>query len=291
MRKGLLAGSASLGGARLLLVAAALVATAAWLAVGSAAAGRTRASRQVVFYADVANTVPGSSFSKNVPTVRPNTVLLIQDGSSILEKLHWSSWGGSVARATGILSASNCMSNCAAGRRTHDPAQFVVSHRRHLFGRTVYSCYQLTDPKAPQTYNDCLKHLQGNQYYYAPVAGSALHLSGFLSPDRKIWCYLGSGATVCYSGGPPSAAISNEYSATLHANGQLATCAWHAGQSQFAVCYQNWNAVPAVRSGQVDMLFQFRCQAASAAITCKVDTGTGKGKGFTISGTGVTPIP
>jgi hypothetical protein len=121
--------------------------------------------------------------------------------------------------------------------------------------------------------------------------GAALHLANFVSPDRKTWCALGPGAMVCYSGGPPSAAISKEYSATLHANGQLATCAWKAGQNPYTVCYQNWDAEPVLRSGQVDVLSQFRCQAASAAITCTVDTGTGKGKGFTISDTGVTPIP
>jgi Domain of unknown function (DUF4232) len=169
----LLAGAASRSGVRLLLVAAALVASVTWLSAGSADAGRGRAFEQVVFYADVANTVPGTSFLKNVPRVRPITVLLIEDGSSVLEKLQWSSWGGSVARATGILSASSCVPNCAQGKRTNDPVQFVVSQRRHLFGRTVYSCYQLTDPKAPQIYNDCLKHAQGNQYYYSPVAAGA----------------------------------------------------------------------------------------------------------------------
>lgn len=155
---------------RLLLMAAALVATAAWLSAGSADAGGARASGQVVFYADVANTVPGTSFLKNSPRVRPSAVLLIEDGSAILETLHWSSWGGTVARAKGILSASNCVPDCAGGKRTHDPAQFVLSQRRHLFGRTVYACYELTDPKAPQIYRDCLKHSSGNQYYYAPVA-------------------------------------------------------------------------------------------------------------------------
>jgi hypothetical protein len=46
-----------------------------------------------------------------------------------------------------------------------------------------------------------------------------------------------------------------------------------------------------LRSGHVDVVYQYRCQATSTAITCKVDTGSGKGKGFTISDTGVTPIP
>jgi hypothetical protein len=157
---------------RLCLMATALLATSALLSAGSADASRARASRQVVFYTDLANLVPGVAPLKNVPQVRPVKVLLIEDGSSILEKLRWSSWGGTVARATGILSASNCVPDCAQGKRTNDKVQFVLSQRRHLFGRTVYSCYKLTDPKAPRTYHDCLKHSHGNQYYYLPVTGS-----------------------------------------------------------------------------------------------------------------------
>ena len=46
-----------------------------------------------------------------------------------------------------------------------------------------------------------------------------------------------------------------------------------------------------LKSGKVDLIYQYRCQATRTAITCTVDTGKGKGKGFTISDTGVTPIP
>ena len=159
---------------RLIPIAMALTAAVAWLSVGPADAGRARASDQVVFYADVANTVPGSSYLKNVPQVRPNSVLMFEDGSWVIEKLHWSSWGNPTARATGISSASNCKPSCARGKRTNDPVHFVVSQPRHLLGRTVYACYQLIDPKAPQTdQNDCLKRAnRGSQYYYSPVAGS-----------------------------------------------------------------------------------------------------------------------
>jgi hypothetical protein len=233
---------------------------------------------------------------KNVPSVRPSLVLMFQDGHWALEDLHWSSWGGPVARATGISSLSNCIPSCAGGKRTHDPIRFVVSQPRHLFGRTVYSCFQLTDPKAPATdEHDCLKHAYGHQYGYAPVPGSALHLAAFLSPDRKTWCVLsnrpGIRDALCFyaanrfTGG-------QEYSASLHPNGQLGTCAWQPTQSGLEACVQNWNAsAPVLESGRVDVIYQYRCQATGTAITCTVDTGTGKGKGFTIDDTGVTPIP
>lgn len=221
---------------------------------------------------------------------------MFQDGSWVLKKLHWSSWGGPVARATGISSSSNCIPNCAKGKRTNHRIRFVVSHRRHLFGRTVYACYQLTDPKAPETDRHyCLKHAYGHQYAYAPVAGSPRHLSEFLSPDRKIWCVLNNGpglreADCVYAA--HRSVPSQEYGAVLHPNGKLVTCAWHPGQNPLDVCVQAWNpSATVLRSGHVDVIYQYRCQATRTAITCTVDTGRGKGKGFRISGTGVTPIP
>jgi len=285
-------------GVRLLLIAAALVVTAAVLSAGSADAGGARASGPVVFYSDVAALVPGTPPFTSGPSVRPSSVLMSQDGAWIIEKLHWSSWGGPVARATGISSASNGIPSIAQGKRTNDPVRFVVSQPRHLFGRTVYACYQLTDPKAPQTdQHDCLKRTGGNQYYYSSVAGSPVQLSDFLSPDRKIWCTLEDSpglreADCSYVANRSAAAGSQEYGASLHPNGQLTTCAWRPGQSPNAVCLQNWDpSATVLRSGQTDVIYQYRCQGADTAITCTVDTGTGNGKGFTISDTGVTRIP
>jgi hypothetical protein len=122
-----------------------------------------------------------------------------------------------------------------------------------------------------------------------------VHLSDFLSPDRKIWCLLNDSPGVreaaCFydanrfTGG-------QEYSAYLRPNGQLDTCAWQPTQSGLEACVQNWDpSAPVLKSGQVDVIYQYRCQATPTAITCMVDTGKGKGKGFTITDTGATPIP
>jgi len=130
----------------------------------------------------------------------------------------------------------------------------------------------------------------------AAAGGSApAQLANFLSPDRKIWCLLNNSPGFrdagCVYDSTPSAA-GQEYSAYLRPNGQLDTCAWQPSQPPLQACDQNWNAnAPVLKSGKVDVIYQYRCQAASTAITCTVDTGAAKGKGFTISGTGVTPIP
>jgi hypothetical protein len=117
--------------------------------------------------------------------------------------------------------------------------------------------------------------------------GVPRHLSAFLSPDREIWCVLPS----CFYGRPAGAG--DKYSASLDANGRLTTCAWHPSEGLSApTCVHAWDdTAPVLRSGQVDVFSRFRCQAASAAITCTVASGTGNGKGFTISRAGVTPIP
>jgi hypothetical protein len=120
-----------------------------------------------------------------------------------------------------------------------------------------------------------------------PARSAPRHLSAFLSPDREIWCVLPS----CFYGRPAGAG--DKYSASLDANGRLTTCAWHPSDGLSApTCVHAWDdTAPVLRSGQVDVFSHFRCQAARAAITCTVTSGTGKGKGFTIRRTGVTPIP
>src|SRR5579862_111155 len=121
------------------------------------------------------------------------------------------------------------------------------------------------------------------------------HLANFLSPDRKIWCLLQDAAAdraaSCFFAADRSAG-GQEYSAMLQPNGQLTTCAWQPSQPGLQACDQNWDAsAPVLGSGKFDAIYQYRCQAASTAIKCTVDTGAAKGKGFTISDTGVTPIP
>jgi hypothetical protein len=164
-----------------------------------------------------------------------------------------------------------------------------------MFGHAVYTCFQLTVPNAPPAdLHDCLKHGSGNQYTYEPVPGSPLHLTEFLSPDRKIWCVLdntrGDKNASCAFATPPIGS-EQEYSARLQPNGKLTTCNWQPPQSGLDACVQNWdNSAPVLKTGQVDVEYAYRCKAAAAAVTCKVDVGAGRGKGFTITASGVTPI-
>jgi hypothetical protein len=265
------------------------LAAAVCVCAGSAGASRVRASGRVVFYTNLADSVPGLAYNRNTPRVRPKRVLMFADGSWVIEKLRWSSCGGAVARATGISSASTGVPNVATAPRIKDPAELVVSHPERLFGREVYGCYQLTVPSYPASdQHECLKRSYGKQYDYSPVAGSPFHLSDFLSPDSQIWCSLQSTQAWC---GERVEDDGPQHSATLRPDGQLVTCDWKAGQGS-GFCLQNFDSsADVLKAGQVDLMYQYRCQAAATAITCTVDTGAGKGKGFTIASTGVTPIP
>jgi hypothetical protein len=277
------------------------LAAAVCVCAGSAGASGVRASgvgasRQIVFYSNLADSVPGTRYNRNSPRVRPTRVLMFADGSWVIEKLRWSSWGGAVARATGISSASTGVPDQATAPRIKSAAELVVSHPERLLGRELYGCYQLTDPSYPRSdQHECLKHSYGNQYDYSPVGGLPVHLSDFLSPDRKIWCSIWSAQNAsCGVGGQDAAAgaLIPNHSAQVGATGQVKLCNWAPGQNPVDTCVRSWNSgSPVLRAGWIDLVYQYRCTSTASSVTCTVNTGPGKGNGFRITPTGVKRIP
>jgi hypothetical protein len=271
------------------------LAAAVCVCAGSAGASGVRASGKVAFYPGLAAALNDPGSPKQVPVVRPPVIFLRYDGSVVVKRLRWASWGGSLARATGLYSASNCNPSCATGHRTNEAAQVALWSVGRILGYDVYRCFQLRVPFDPTVDGrSCVKR-EGKLYIYTPVAGSPLHLSSFLSPDRKIWCVLGDSPGDMYAtcGGPQPANSLQvpQHSAHLQPNGQLTTCTSLPSQT-VGNCVQNWDpSATVLKAGRVDTIYQYRCQAAAPAVTCTVDTGAAKGKGFTISQTGVTRIP
>jgi hypothetical protein len=274
MRKVLLAGAASLAGVRLLVMAAAAcLVLASGFAVMSAGAHSPRSRT-------VAN-VDGS----NATACSKETVSDFGKPTTLRFVLH----GVSCSKAHALI-------------RTYFRTATTQSCRNHgtvciLDFPGGWSCSFIIATEGPGLAG-CVRS-QSERFKVFRVTrhtrGSPHHLAEFLSPDRKIWCVLSNHPGVreadCFyaanrfTGG-------QEYSASLHPDGQLGTCAWQPSQSGLEACVQNWDASARVlKRGQVDVIYQYRCRATSTAITCTVDTGTGKGKGFTISDTGVTPIP
>ncbi len=57
--------------------------------------------------------------SSEILTIEPTSATPTGDGTLIWEHLHWWTWGGATATATGGLGADNCNPNCAQGHFTH----------------------------------------------------------------------------------------------------------------------------------------------------------------------------
>lgn len=264
-------------------------------AAPAASRSHARTAGAIYFYANVGNPIPGTKFSPNPPRIRPSTLIEHEDGSWLIVDLRWTGWGGSTAHASGISSASNCRPNCAAGKRTHDPAQLVVSQPKRFLGRTVYTCFQLTIPAAPKAnQHECVGRT-GSLYAYQPAAGSHVQLASFLSPDRKIWCVLSNETydqhAACFTGYPSGNQNIANHAAQLSASGQVQLCDWAPGQDPRAGCVQNWDSnAPVLQPGYVDLIYQYRCTSAASSVTCTVTTGPGKGNGFTITPTGATKL-
>jgi len=63
--------------------------------------------------------------------VRPaNIIVACADGNIALTRLRWSTFGGTVARASGQFSYNDCNPNCAAGHFHSVPATVVLSKPR-----------------------------------------------------------------------------------------------------------------------------------------------------------------
>lgn len=151
--------------ARLLVVTAfgGIVATPVLAASANPGAGR------IGFYGDIGNIIN----SRNPLLVRPSTLLLTEDGSVALVHLRWSGWGTSVARATGVWSASDGIPDQATGKRTTSPARLTLSRPGSVLGRMVYRCFEVTVPSRPRNgVRECLQR-RGNFCLYAPVTGHA----------------------------------------------------------------------------------------------------------------------
>jgi len=123
----------------------------------------------------------------------------------------------------------------------------------------------------------------------ASIRPAPLHLEGFLSPDRKVWCITGTatdafGISCGTEPKPPTRA------ASLDRNGTVAICFVptlilpSSGHGPPAGCFQNWDSnAPILKYGQQTELNGLRCISATDGITCTVLTGAGQGKGFRVN--------
>jgi hypothetical protein len=118
------------------------------------------------------------------------------------------------------------------------------------------------------------------------------HLAQFLSTDRQVWCVIGRASSFCAAGPPPDPGLAQppQYGATLKRDGTVTTCAVPT-PGAVATCTQNWNPdAPVLPLGRRNQRDGVLCTARPTGITCKLAAGSGKGKGFWISATGVAKM-
>lgn len=141
------------------LTAAVIGAAGTGALIAKTVQSHTAASKPTVYFF----TNPATPIDSHNPLVaRPSGFPLFQDGQWILEKLHWTGWGSSVARGTGLSSSSNDIPNAAEGKRILTPAEVVLSKPGWFHGHEVYRCLRLNVPPPASYPYSCLQELEGN---------------------------------------------------------------------------------------------------------------------------------
>jgi hypothetical protein len=98
---------------------------------------------------------------QNPLVIRPKGFLLFQDGQWFLERLRWTGWGSSVARATGVSNSSNDIPNAAEGKRIKTWAHVTLSDPGRFQDHEVYRCFTMTVPPPASDMHLCLGHPPG----------------------------------------------------------------------------------------------------------------------------------
>jgi hypothetical protein len=234
----------------------------------------------IYFFTDTATLINHN----NPLVIKPSGFLMFQDGQWVLQDLHWTGWGSPVARARGISNSSNDIPDAAQGKRIKTPAQVTLSSPGRFRGHEVYRCFTLTVPASPASNQHLCLARFGRTWLLQPTA---LHLGDFLSPDRQVWCGVGSTQAFCVTGhGDPSNPNAPQRGGTVTSTGKVTTC-YVPVPSLSSVCTQNWDAsAPVLRYGQETELDGFRCTSAQNGITCIfIGANKGYGKGFRVSAT------
>jgi hypothetical protein len=81
---------------------------------------------------------------------------MFADGSSDLQGLHWTAWGKSVARTTGIRNLGIDFPNVAQGKRMDAAAEVTLSNPGRFQGHEMYRCFTLTVPPPATNLRECL---------------------------------------------------------------------------------------------------------------------------------------
>ena len=245
---------------------------------------RAASPRPVYFFSD--NSQPISSHNRLV--TRPAGFVLFLDGQWVLQNLHWTGWGSTVARATGVSNSSTGIPDAAHGRRIKTWADMTLSDPVRWHGHEVYSCFTILVPPPASDSSGCVLP--------NPPIGNGWLLGGsgdveFLAPGQRIWCGIDASLSFCagYARGqrlvtPPT------LGATVYPSGKVVLCSVSQGSATAGNgCAQNSDAAaPVLKIGQAVRADNVLCRSERSGILCTIASGSHKGKGFLISGSTVS---
>jgi hypothetical protein len=242
----------------------------------------------------VKSSVPGF---KNPPVIKPSSLLIFEDGSWLIEGLHWTGWGSPVAVAHGKSNADTDKPNVAEGKRIITPAKVVLYDPGVFRGRRVYRCIRMKLRPPARFQPSCLQRsggivALGPPGFGTPVGGGTAekavrHIDDFFTFGNLVWCQIDqiNGASCGTDPAPPT------HSASLDENGKVEICSvekleYPGGPGQPPLgCFQQWpdEKLPVLHEGEVTVVAGIRCTAEPMHLTCVKTSGHGKGTGFAIN--------
>ena len=235
------------------------------VADGPAGASPATVAPTIYFYSNI----PAAVTAQNPPAVHPSLIPITEDGSSVMEDLHWTGWGSSVARAVGVSSSSTCQPNCATGHRLNSPVRITLSSPGQVLGYEVYRCFLLTFPSSPRSdEQECIGRL-GSGYAYVnskpplPSPSSVSTAAEFYSVPG--WsCGMSSERVGCES--------AREETVHLLPSGEVDICHVKGTSTNPNPCDVGnpGLGVPTISNGTQLTVAPFRCSFTREALTCIV---------------------
>ncbi len=305
---------AKLGAARLLIALAfalsALFVLSASASPHTATVGvdRGQGAGPIYFWANLGYPVksPVRGFP-NPPVIRPSKLIIFEDGSWEIEKLHWTGWGSPVAKAIGKSNADTDDPNVAEGKRIITPAKVILYDPGTFGGRRIYRCIRIKLQKPASFPTSCLQRTGNTVGLSPPGTGTPVgngaaedgirHVDEFFSPGRKVWCQISTFDTQASCGTYPEPPT---HSAVIMKTGKVAICSVEkleypggAGHGPPAGCFQNWppEALPILHIGEANSVGAFSCSSEADGITCVKVSGAGNGNGFRINAQEAVELP
>jgi hypothetical protein len=279
----------------------ALISVGAIVALALSATGAQAALPQpIYFFTDTAEPIN----NRNPLVIRPSGFLMFQDGSWVLERLHWTGWGSSVAHATGVSNASNDIPDVASGKRIKSPAYVTLSNPGRFRGHEVYRCFSLSVPAFPPSDQHlCLGHANG-VYIMEETTHASPKESAPKPAGKRVEFYTGKGVNcaMIYEPGPhgshgiqqaacasrqapPPGGEAFVQEVELKPNGEVTR---GCDGPEPAKCNPgNAGIAPTFATGKVTTVGPFTCKVLETGVECTI---TATGKGFLITPETVTEV-